>query len=320
MPAIAGRARFTESAMNIRLISWNLHGIPFLARRRERMMTALMATLERRPDIVAFQEVWGDADARQISERADAELMRTVKVPGVYSSPPGGLVVLYRDAVWQVLRHEFRHYEAHGPAWRLWEGDGVAGKGIQHVRLLHRETRSEFSLLNTHLQSQYPEYNRLYERERESQIQQLAATASEVSGGRPVIGVGDFNTLPSERLYGVLTTSWCDMTIKARAAAGKRATTYEDGGGGAWLDYVLGRRDPGCAFDADVRLLRNARRDDPFSDHHGLAATVSLIGVSDCGESRPNRLRELGLRFVSDAPATRRQWIREVGRIPFSDA
>jgi endonuclease/exonuclease/phosphatase family metal-dependent hydrolase len=155
--------------------------------------------------------------------------------------------------------------------------------------------------LNTHLQSQYPEYGRLYESERAAQIAKLEKIAANAARAHAVIAAGDFNTAPNEALYNVLTKSWQDLTIDARAAAGKRAVTHLGDGSSVWLDYILVWKDPRFKYAEDVRLIRNAKIDDPFSDHHGLTAVISVES------SAGMRLLEAA---VSAATFTRREWIK----------
>ena len=84
----------------------------------------------------------------------------------------GGLLTFVRVAAGWIVRGqpEFRRYDSSAPAWKIWEGDGLSGKGALIVSL-ERNGERVFAV-NTHLQAEYPSSN--YSSVREAQLSQLA--------------------------------------------------------------------------------------------------------------------------------------------------
>ena len=84
----------------------------------------------------------------------------------------GGLLTLVRVAAGWIVRGEpeFRRYSSGvRRAWKIWEGDGLSGKGALIVSLEHNGER--LFAVDTHLQSQYPGSD--YLSVREAQLSQL---------------------------------------------------------------------------------------------------------------------------------------------------
>ena len=54
------------------VVSWNLHGVPFITTRETRFGRVAARLLEMSPDVVLFQEVWLRRDAGQLIRHLDA--------------------------------------------------------------------------------------------------------------------------------------------------------------------------------------------------------------------------------------------------------
>src|SRR5262245_53378716 len=221
------------------LVSWNLHGIPFLSTRRERLRRVAARVLDAEPDVVLFQEVWLHRDAAQLMQ-ALAALYEPV--PGPSSLRPmrmsGLLSLIRRDKGWAVRRWGFHGFTHNAPRWKIWEGDGLGRKGVQEILLEGGDMNVH--LLNTHLQASYP-WNG-YEPIRRPQLVQLCELTTHLDWRWPVIAGGDLNTRPSESLYDDLLAHWCDLTIGKREQGGLVTHLHRDGGEGDWIDYILARR------------------------------------------------------------------------------
>jgi endonuclease/exonuclease/phosphatase family metal-dependent hydrolase len=250
---------------------------------------------EQQPDLVLLQEVWLTVYRNRLERLLSDEYEATFVPRTMTGWPAGGLLVFRRRAVgWSVEEITFTRYDRAASWWRLDEGDGLSGKGYLAIQLLKNSQR--LLVVNTHLQSQYPEHAREYEEIRRSQLNQLQSYLSNIPSSQLVLIAGDFNTKPTERLFGShLDPLGTDLTRAEREESASGTAFNERGESKDWIDYVITRH-----FDAeaDVVLIRNESIDVPYSDHHGLLvrllydngdrttlcraseAVVSLTGVS----------------------------------------
>jgi endonuclease/exonuclease/phosphatase family metal-dependent hydrolase len=266
--------------VRIRLTSWNLHGPPLAPRRAARFERAAAEILaEPDPvDLVLLQEVWFARDAERLRRRFAGVYDPLDGAPRAWPLRAGGLLAfLRRDGAWRIAPApaRFERFASGAPAWRVWEGDTLAGKGVQIVELRHVASEQTLIVLNTHLQAQYGPIR--HEPARRAQLQQLGALAERLDPSLPVLAAGDFNTGPEEPLYDeLLARHWHDLTIDARTEGHPAATQFECGPEPLWIDYVLARRNADWSATASLELIRNVARDEPFSDHHGLRADIVI--------------------------------------------
>jgi endonuclease/exonuclease/phosphatase family metal-dependent hydrolase len=266
--------------MNVRfqVLSWNVHGTPFTRERQQRLQRVGAAILRQRPDVALLQEVWFPRDAACMIAALGATY-QPVDVPrGGLLGRQGGLLTLVRaGSGWAVRGARFHRFTLAAAAWKLWQGDGVARKGVQRVDL--ESAGQRLVVLNAHLQSDY-RWND-YARVRSQQLHDLRHIAAQVDGGTPVLAAGDLNTRPTESLYADLRTFWDDLTEAMRQRAGTGTCLNPDGSDAGWRDYILARRDPTWSIDAaDVQCIANQRPDHPYSDHHGIAATLRIAATA----------------------------------------
>ena len=138
-------------------------------------------------------------------------------------------------------------------------------------------------------------------------MQELHVEVERIPLAVPVIAAGDMNTLPNEPLYDTLERRWVDLGRASRRACGCGTSFLPDGTEGGWIDYILARRTAEWhSRVAAFELIRNVRPDEPYSDHHGLLATVEL--------SRPVLVanRAVALLMATSVPASlsRRTWLK----------
>jgi endonuclease/exonuclease/phosphatase family metal-dependent hydrolase len=263
--------------MRLDLLSWNVHGPP-LAPRRATRLNAVGLEIERRaPEIALLQEVWfgGDAAAlaRQLAPRYDvvdgAPRVRPVRAGGL-------LAFVRRDSEWRVADRgvRFERYRTQAARWRVWEGDGLAAKGIQIIPLVHRAAGRSIVMAHTHLQAQYEPIR--HARPRGAQLTQLARLAATLGAATPVLAAGDLNTGPDDALYrDLIAPIWIDLTAPTRTAR-PAASTHFECASAPWIDYVLAHRSPHWSATGLLELIENRSRDDPFSDHHGLHVRLQI--------------------------------------------
>lgn len=284
----------------VRLLSWNLHALPWSVGAQRRLSRVAQEVLSRLPDALLFQEVWTQGDLRHLTERLGTEY-RVVEGPdSTRLRRRSGLLVFIRQS-WTIEDVAFQPFTASAPRWRIWEADGLAGKGVQRVRIERGGRR--LTLVNTHLQAEYGEPR--YDDVRAAQIRELRDIVRQLPPTEPVILAGDLNTRPDEdAVLDGLLRDWVDLGRAFRERCGCGTQLHGDGRAGDWIDYVLARPSlRGQARGTDFELLRNRALDDPYSDHHGLFVTVEL-------QQAPRRRTPLlGLLVDSPSALSRRQWL-----------
>ena len=173
--------------------------------------------------------------------------------------------------------------------------------------------RSGLSLvaINTHLQAAYRPGG--YTEVRLKQLLQLGEAVGgvgEVEPARPLIAAGDLNCRPEEdALYPAIERVFEDLTLPLRETC--RCGSVP--GRQTWIDYVLARRSKSWRVRAQVELIRSERPDYPYSDHHGLDASLELEPRVQGALSRGARAAQ-----VLWGPASRRAWLTAAAQtLPF---
>ena len=257
--------------LELRLVSWNVHGVTGAPRRAERMSVIARAVAARRADVVLLQEVWGQDDAEVLFASLRRAGYAPVEVPGDMHWPvrTAGLLAFVRSAAgWRAERIQFHEFEAEAADWKVWQGDGLGDKGALGFTLLRDGI--ELRIWNTHLQAAYEPAG--YAEVRRKQLIELRdAMAAEP---HPTLLAGDLNTTPDEAVLGALA-GFSELTaaLRERCACG---TALHEPASVEWLDYLFARMPEGWRIGAEVSLLRNQRPDVPYSDHQGLDAILRL--------------------------------------------
>jgi endonuclease/exonuclease/phosphatase family metal-dependent hydrolase len=318
--------RTDDSALDLRVVSWNLHGTPFSCCRGERLEAAARELVRRGPTLVLLQEVWLPQDIRRLEARLGEAGYEILGNPGGLWTQTGGLVAfLARDRGYTAAGAVFLPFARRGPLWRLWEGDALAGKGVLRLELRHQPSGQPLVALTAHLQARRPD--RPYTEVRRAQLQQVTALTLAVETGTPVLFGGDLNTRPEDTvdrpLYEDLTGAvWQDLTVALRARC-RCGTVLPSRRVPApiWVDYLLARRSPRWEVDAHVTLIENAARDHPYSDHQGLDAQVTFRRAAGSAGLRAGLTGALdgivavaGLVALASGPlagsVSRRSWLR----------
>jgi endonuclease/exonuclease/phosphatase family metal-dependent hydrolase len=261
------------SSLFLKVLSWNVHGLPWPASidRRNRMQRIAGKILEHKPDVVLLQEVWFDSDARYFGSALSADYL-PICAARSRGAPRGGLLAYLRtsDGASLAAQPEFHEFQASAPAWKVWEGDGLGRKGLLSAEI--RRDGQRFIIVNTHLQSQYPCND--YLGVREAQITELGRFLERLDPEAPALVAGDFNTDSKEsRLYNTIVAMGADLTEETRRRSG--CGTILDGTG-QWIDYVLLKSSGNRLLSSNFELISNEGPDRPYSDHQGLVGTVRL--------------------------------------------
>ncbi|HZP87286.1 MAG TPA: endonuclease/exonuclease/phosphatase family protein [Burkholderiales bacterium] len=276
--------------LRLHLLVWNLHGPPSVGSMDARLSRIARAILETRPDVVLLQEIWFRGDADRLSVEL-GQAYRRIEEPAAVTQHLGwvigfrksGLLALSRrDSSWTVRQPStVQWFAASASKWLIWQGDGLAYKGIQRVELM--QNGHHVILLNTHLQSSYLAHEDLFGHSyphievRRRQIQELKVIASLEKEGT-VLVAGDLNTVPEEAdWYAELNPQLHDLTAAFRNDCHCGTIVDETGVRRDWIDYLLSwTRDSSGLVVEKMRLVSSEKVDCPFSDHHGLEALIRL--------------------------------------------
>jgi len=275
--AIAATASADAIApIQLKVISWNLHGVPFVTKDKPgRFERARKKIAELKPDLVFLQEVWVGTDSDRLAHLLAPEL-DPIFLLTPSNRPAGGLVIFVRSGRWHTEGvPEFQEFGASGPIWKFWEGDGLGGKGFLTIYI--NDGTHRIRLIDTHVQSQYPREE--YEQVRASQLADLRAAIDKTGPDVPILLAGDFNTTPAERLYTAITSLGVDLTATFRQTH-EGGTALNDDDTSDWVDYIIAAHCDPARTKSELKLITNKTVDDPYSDHQGLNATVSLMPAS----------------------------------------
>jgi endonuclease/exonuclease/phosphatase family metal-dependent hydrolase len=259
----------------LKVLSWNLHGLawPLSKDPGGRMDRVSAKVRELSPDIVLLQEVWLGSHADRLSKALRSD-WTPISIKRRGGAPRGGLLTYVRAAAgWRALvTPEFHAFSVSAPMWKIWEGDGLGGKGVLAIELERGEQR--FCAVNTHLQSQYSGSN--YAEVREAQLIELGEFLSQFHPSLPALVAGDFNTEARESLYSRVEALGTDLTAEARVPGNPGTTANPRDGRPEWIDYIVAANSNAWAVSADLELIANQRADVPYSDHSGLLCTVRI--------------------------------------------
>lgn len=269
--------------INISVLSWNLHGLPWPLSRdpKERIDKVAEKIRGIAPDVIALQEVWLSAQVDRLARELAPE-WSPIYVRRRLGGPSGGLVAFVRRPGRCAIQGDARFdaFVRSAPAWKMWEGDGLGRKGILNFKL--RCDQYDISIVDTHLQSQYPGND--YSAIRQEQFRQLKSFESSLDNGSFVLIAADFNTDAHEPLYSRVIALGVDLTADARRHCSCGTVVEVAGASAEWIDYILARVPAGWSTSATITLIPNRGRDDPYSDHQGVFGLVSFNRVAGLQE------------------------------------
>jgi len=263
------------SEICLKVLSWNLHAMtwPLSKDPGGRMDRVSAKVRELSPDVALFQEVWFGSPVDRLTLALQPDWIPIcIKRRGV--GPRGGLLAFVSaSAGWRVrAAPKFHPFAASAPMWKVWEGDGLGGKGILTVELERGEQR--LCALNTHLQAQYRGID--YAAVREAQLIELRQIVSRLHASMPAIVAGDLNTNSRESLYSHVAALGTDLTAEGRELCNCGTTTDPFDGRPEWIDYIVAANSHAWTASANLEVIANQRADFPYSDHSGLFCTVTM--------------------------------------------
>ncbi len=262
-----------RTGQNLVVLTWNLHGLPFARRWKERVerFAERVNRVGVPVDLLLCNEVWLGPHERVLREALSPSFV-SLNLPDL-RRPAGGLVAyLHRNSAWRLVHQRFQPFRHSAPWWRLWEGDSIGGKGIRTL-VLEYDDNERVAILQTHLQAQYGP--RTYTRVRHHQWSQLTQRAfSALASASFVCAAGDLNTTPTENVFAAYARYWVDLSATIRQT-GPRSTTIHHSE--EWIDYVLAVAPTAFRLRSYTTELIDARDGSTvISDHHGILARLEL--------------------------------------------
>lgn len=288
MPASATQER------PLRVISFNVAGVPVIDRTRDFRINAIAAGLKDvRRDIALLQEVWLDGDAATL-QRGGVFWYGARDSRGLLGN---GLLTLSR---FPVARRQFRPYSVTYP----WGRDAWIARGVLVATLETRTASGYWDVYNTHLThlEDQPAV-------RMAQIFELSEFIREYSAGRPFLLAGDMNFTPDSAEAEVLR-GFLGLEDPCRPAGNE--VCGPTSGGSRRIDYLL-VASAGLATQAAISFTSAVAHGDgaiPYSDHRAVEALLDAKLVQ--AQARPDPERARGAARIAEAmiAAEIRRWAR----------
>jgi len=263
-PAVRG-----ESPIRLRIVTWNVWGVPLITSHLDERMAGLpdaLASLE--ADIVCLQELWTAEHAQSVSERlAKRGFLHFRRLES-----PGGLTGLFVASKLPLGAATFRPFSLGRMPHSFWHLDWLVEKGVGDVTVT--TPLGDVRVQNTHLQAQYRTDR--YGAERLAQALEVVL-GNRARANEPLVVAGDFNGEGNElprRVLGDLGG------LEDAAPSSTEDSVYARGGGGVSVRVVSARTALGDA----VSLEHGAR--EPLSDHAALVVELELARCVDCTPPR----------------------------------
>lgn len=293
--------------VSLSVLSWNLFGPPTAPDPLERMRRAARKALDERYELVLLQEVWTREQLRVIGSvlHAEYELHHSGSQARWILGLKGGLLACVRkDSAWRLVADpEFQEFGTEASPLLVWQGDGLADKGVQKLRIQHAESELVVRVLNTHLQSDYSPHSLFdFPGVRRAQLDDLSRAAG--SRELPTVAFGDLNLAPGSENYRQLLGFWDDLSAAERQRCQCGTHDGDEPGAADWIDYVLGRDTPDWTVAAEVTRHDREQGGEMISDHDALSAALSFERVSDASIAV-----HAAALAAARGPSTRRSWL-----------
>lgn len=196
-----------EIPPTINILTYNCWGLKYLAKwRRERLeeIGKSIATTIPTPEIVGLQECWTQEDYLSIRKQTRHVLPHgKFYYSGIFG---GGLAILSK---WPIIESNMVRYPLNGRPTAFFRGDWFVGKGVACASIrIGPGKENVIEVFNTHLHAPYErEPNDSYMCHRTAQAWEIARLMrGAVERGHAVIGLGDFNMVPSSLAHQLITT------------------------------------------------------------------------------------------------------------------
>ncbi|KAJ6163314.1 hypothetical protein N7497_003293 [Penicillium chrysogenum] len=196
----------SKAPSDIRILTFNCWGLKYIAKYRHERMSEIgrqLAVASPPPEIVGLQECWTQKDYESIRDQTRHILpYGKFYYGGIFGA---GLAILSK---WPIEESSMFGYPLNGRPTAFFRGDWFVGKGVACARVRFGPGTADVAeVFCTHLHAPYErEPNDSYLCHRTAQaweISKLMRGAAE--RGHLVIGLGDFNMLPSSFAHRLIT-------------------------------------------------------------------------------------------------------------------
>ncbi|MBM3267578.1 MAG: sphingomyelin phosphodiesterase [Candidatus Sericytochromatia bacterium] len=256
-----------EEGVTLRLLSYNVFGLPApLGKELKKRFAAIPQAIAGH-DVVGLQETFTGESERILESGVYPHAYRQDKGT-LFHPQSSGLTILSKYPLGDIRFRPFR---------KCATTDCLAQKGVLFARLDVPKV-GPVDIYDTHFQAHAP-----YEQVRVEDVKDLVTFFKENDQGHPAFFLGDFNMLEDEDAYG----HFKEMLgpIDAFRKANPTDPGYTADPGNPWrdrarapegerIDYVFYL--PGRDVDVEVLDSRVTLKDQPLSDHYGVAATIRL--------------------------------------------
>ncbi|KAJ5489432.1 hypothetical protein N7539_004322 [Penicillium diatomitis] len=197
----------TEPPTHIRILTLNCWGLKFISKFRHERLSEIgrqLALADTPPEIVGLQECWTQQDYQSIRDQTQHILpYGKFYFGGIFGA---GLAILSK---WPIEESGMYGYPLNGRPTAFFRGDWYVGKGVACARVRFGPGAADVAeVFCTHLHAPYErEPNDSYLCHRTAQaweISKLMRGAAE--RGHLVIGLGDFNMIPSSFAHKLITS------------------------------------------------------------------------------------------------------------------
>jgi endonuclease/exonuclease/phosphatase family metal-dependent hydrolase len=182
---LAGTAH-AEAPVPLRVLSWNVWGLPAVSTNLEQRMAALpdaIAKLE--PDIILLQEIWAETDGATVRQGLERHGYRYATH---LAHTEAGMTGLFTASKLPLKYVGFLPFASGRVGHSFWHLEWIAAKGVGSF--LVETPLGEIQVQNTHLQAQYETDD--YAAERLSQASQILLMGQ--NRRQSLVLGGDFNT------------------------------------------------------------------------------------------------------------------------------
>ena len=263
-------AAHAEEPLPLRVLTWNVWGLPAVSTNLESRMAALpdaIAKLE--PDIVLLQEVWAESDGVTIRQGLGRHGYQYVSH---LAHTEAGMTGLFTAAKLPLKSVGFLPFASGRIGHSFWHLEWVASKGVGSYLI---QTRlGEIQVQNTHLQAQYDTDD--YAAERLSQVSQILLH-SQNRAASLVLG-GDFNTGAEE----LARKAFLDLGDLTDTTPSPEPDTIFVRSGGTTQIRIVGTHP---ALTEPVLLANGVTT--VLSDHPAVVVDLELSSCTTCAAAAP---------------------------------
>jgi sphingomyelin phosphodiesterase 2 len=185
MTLVLPRVAFAEP-LHLRVLSWNVWGLPAVSTNLEARMDALPAAIASvDPDVVLLQEIWAESDGNRVKEGL---ARRGYPYLSHLAHTESGMTGLFTASKLPLKSAGFLPFASGRIGHSFWHLEWIASKGVGSF--LVETPLGELEVQNTHLQAQYDTDR--YAAERLSQASEILLMHQDRV--LPLVLGGDFNS------------------------------------------------------------------------------------------------------------------------------